>query len=325
MTSPGTPRFGIGLACSMRPARPLAWTDVPGGGQATAQVSFVPTARGLHEVPTLTAETRFPLGLFRAWTVWRPAARCWSIPRPRATRRRCRRRPGRSPAAPTRSRHSESGEIEGVRAYRRGDPLKLVAWKKAAQALRPVANWSAATPACRRARSSGSTGRACGAAGARGAPVAPGRLGAAAERPAPDYGLRLPGLEIAPAGGEAHARRCLEALALWQRMSSAALRRSLPARAGPAGSACRATRATRCSCSAVIAWTVLPHVPHLPAWCIALTAPVLLWRGQLAVTAGRCRAAGSLVARADGRHRPDLWTLPHACSARSRASRWRSC
>jgi hypothetical protein len=29
-----------------------------------------------------------------------------------------------------------------------------------------------------------------------------------------DYGLRLPGLVIAPAGGEAHKRRCLEALAL---------------------------------------------------------------------------------------------------------------
>ena len=29
-----------------------------------------------------------------------------------------------------------------------------------------------------------------------------------------DYGLRLPGQEIAPASGEAHKRRCLEALAL---------------------------------------------------------------------------------------------------------------
>lgn len=28
-----------------------------------------------------------------------------------------------------------------------------------------------------------------------------------------DYGLRLPGLEIAPDGGAAHRRRCLEALA----------------------------------------------------------------------------------------------------------------
>ena len=34
----------------------------------------------------------------------------------------------------------------------------------------------------------------------------------------------------------------------------------------------------------VIAWTVLPHIPHLPGWCIALTAVVLLWRAALALT-----------------------------------------
>ena len=36
----------------------------------------------------------------------------------------------------------------------------------------------------------------------------------------------------------------------------------------------------------VIAWTLLPHLPHLPGWCIALTALVLAWRAQLAVTNG---------------------------------------
>jgi len=36
----------------------------------------------------------------------------------------------------------------------------------------------------------------------------------------------------------------------------------------------------------VIAWTVLPHLPHLPGWTIGLTALVLLWRGQLAVESG---------------------------------------
>ncbi|HEX4232880.1 MAG TPA: DUF3488 and transglutaminase-like domain-containing protein [Caldimonas sp.] len=34
---------------------------------------------------------------------------------------------------------------------------------------------------------------------------------------------------------------------------------------------------------AVIAWTVLPHATHLPAWSLALTALVLLWRGRLAL------------------------------------------
>jgi protein-glutamine gamma-glutamyltransferase len=34
---------------------------------------------------------------------------------------------------------------------------------------------------------------------------------------------------------------------------------------------------------AVIAWTVLPHVSHLPLWCSLLTAAVLLWRARLAL------------------------------------------
>jgi len=37
-----------------------------------------------------------------------------------------------------------------------------------------------------------------------------------AERAQARHGLRLPGLEIPPDHGEAHQRRCLEGLALWQ-------------------------------------------------------------------------------------------------------------
>jgi len=34
---------------------------------------------------------------------------------------------------------------------------------------------------------------------------------------------------------------------------------------------------------AVIGWTSLPHLTHLPVWCAALTAGVLLWRARLAL------------------------------------------
>ena len=37
---------------------------------------------------------------------------------------------------------------------------------------------------------------------------------------------------------------------------------------------------------AVIAWTLLPHVAHLPLWCSALAALMLGWRARLAVVAG---------------------------------------
>ena len=53
---------------------------------------------------------------------------------------------------------------------------------------------------------------------------------------------------------------------------------------------------------AVIAWTVLPHLSHLPAWCSFLTAAVLLWRARLAVAnaplPGRWVLVGVLVAAA---------------------------
>jgi protein-glutamine gamma-glutamyltransferase len=35
---------------------------------------------------------------------------------------------------------------------------------------------------------------------------------------------------------------------------------------------------------AVIAWTIAPHFAHLPAWCLALTVAVVLWRAALAVS-----------------------------------------
>ena len=37
---------------------------------------------------------------------------------------------------------------------------------------------------------------------------------------------------------------------------------------------------------AVIAWTVAPHLMHLPGWCAALTALVLAWRARIALTGG---------------------------------------
>jgi protein-glutamine gamma-glutamyltransferase len=50
----------------------------------------------------------------------------------------------------------------------------------------------------------------------------------------------------------------------------------------------------------VIAWTVLPHVSHLPPWAIALTTVILVWRGMLALTnealPGRWLLVGVLVA-----------------------------
>jgi uncharacterized protein (DUF58 family) len=214
LTSASHARFGIGLGLESSPGKAVAWTDVPEGGQSTAQVSFVPPQRGRHTVPTIQVETRFPLGLFRAWAIWRPAAQVLVYPRleqPAAPLPPAHAVPG-GPAA---RRSTDGGEVEGVRSYRRGDPLKMVLWKKAARTLETTGelvsrdtsasvqhqlwlDWAHCTGLAPEARLS--------------------RLATwvvAANRAGADHGLRLPGVEIAPAQGEAQRKQCLEALALW--------------------------------------------------------------------------------------------------------------
>jgi uncharacterized protein (DUF58 family) len=215
ISNPGKDRYGLGLRLLEAATATLAWTNVASGGQAVAHVSFVPTTRGMHDVPTLSVETRFPLGLFRAWTVWRPQARLLVYP---AAEANAPSLPAARPASggPTLSRRSEGGEIEGVRAYRRGDALKLVAWKKAAQALATGAELVSRDTRTSARQELWLDWAACGglAPEARLSRLVSWTL--AAHRADADWGLRLPGLEVEAADGDPQRARCLEALALWR-------------------------------------------------------------------------------------------------------------
>lgn len=215
LTSPDAARFGIGLKLAGSPPDTLSWIDVPALGQAHAQVSFVATARGLGVPPTLSAESRFPLGLFRAWTVWRPAAPLLVYPkveRPAAALPAAR---AVASGGPAQARHTVGGEVEGVRSYRRGDPLQLIAWKKAAQLLEAGGDLVSRDTTASAQRTLWLDWQLCGALPAE---EKLSRLTAwvlAADRAGIDYGLALPGHEIAAASGDAQRRRCLEVLALW--------------------------------------------------------------------------------------------------------------
>jgi uncharacterized protein (DUF58 family) len=203
-------RHGIGLAVlDATHEDHWSWTDVPAQGSCTVQVAFRPGRRGLHRVPPLTAETRFPLGTFRVWTVWRPAAQVLVYPRPEPYPPPLP--PGEPRAGgPAVARVQNSGEFEGVRGYRRGDPLKLVVWKKAAKSQELV---SRDTMQAQRHELWLDHAQA-------GVPDLEARLSRLAawvlqaDKMGQDYGLRLPSQEIPPGTGEAHKRRCLEALAL---------------------------------------------------------------------------------------------------------------
>ncbi len=102
-----------------------------------------------------------------------------------------------------------------MRAYRRGDPLKLVVWKKAAKPLATGTNDLVSRDAQQAQRHELWLDLARAALPDHEARVS--RLTAwvlQADRLGLAWGLRLPGTEIAPDTGAAQRRRCLEALAL---------------------------------------------------------------------------------------------------------------
>lgn len=202
-------RRGIGLAVLDEAlAGHWAWTDVPAQGSSIVRVAFQPRSRGLHRLPALNAETRYPLGTFRIWTVWRPAAEILIYPAPEPNAPPL---PAAQPraAGPSHRPASSGGDFDGVRAYRRGDPLKRVIWKKSAstgelvtrdaiQSLREEL-WldfrqiGLNDPESRLSRLCAWVLRA--------------------EALGIDYGLRLPNAIVEPGCGAAHQRRCLEELA----------------------------------------------------------------------------------------------------------------
>lgn len=198
--------------------RHWSWTDVPAQGSSTVQIAFTPQRRGLHRLPTLTAETRFPLGTFRVWTVWRPAAQMLVYPLPELMPPPLPPGEPRSGGAAATAKTQSSGEFDGVRAYRRGDPLKLVVWKKAASADSQSNSESGGLVV----RDTQQAQRHelwldFMQAGTSDNEHKLSRLCAwvlMADKLAMHYGLRLPSQEIRPSSGKAHKRQCLEALAL---------------------------------------------------------------------------------------------------------------
>ncbi len=219
-----TVRYGIGLrvvatqaADEKKSAPPhWVWTDVPAQGSSQVQVAFTPARRGLHRLPTLTAETRFPLGTFRVWTVWRPAAQVMVYPAPEVTPPALPPGEPRAQGAGTAARAQSSGEFDGVRGYRRGDPMKNVLWKKAAKAGEQSGESGGLVVRDTQQAQRHELWLDIRQTGPMELEHKLSRLCAwvlQADRLGLDFGLRLNALEIKPASGEAHKRRCLEALA----------------------------------------------------------------------------------------------------------------
>jgi uncharacterized protein (DUF58 family) len=186
-----------------------AWTDMAAQAITRVQLGFKTTHRGLHQLPTLTLQTVFPLGTFRVWALWRPQAQVLVYPAPEP-------HPPPLPWGGTDEGHqaahatTHTGEPDGLRAYRRGDSMKDIVWKKAAKtgelvcrehvALQTHTLWL--TPQrTQLTNPEAQLSRLCAWV-------------LLAEATGQRYGLRLPGVELVPASGPAHQQRCLQALAL---------------------------------------------------------------------------------------------------------------
>ncbi|MEY2690547.1 MAG: hypothetical protein RL375_4747 [Pseudomonadota bacterium] len=101
--------------------------------------------RGWHDLPRLQLETRFPFGLFRAWTVWRPASRVLVWPAPETPPPPWpleARDPAKPPErdCPSARLSTNPLDADSARPYRSGDTPREILWKKSASSIASGAN-----------------------------------------------------------------------------------------------------------------------------------------------------------------------------------------
>ncbi len=183
--------------------------DLPAGDEAAVPVVVPSKHRGRLPIGRVLLQTRFPLGLFRAWSYIEPDAACIVFARPETPP---------EPLPRPRGERDEAGadghgndDFFGLRAYHAGDSPRRIAWKADAQNRGLLSkvfgghaeselwlDWNA-LPAYLDTE-------------ARIARLTRWVLEADAAGVA--YGLRLAQTTIEPAVGAAHRAHCLEVLAL---------------------------------------------------------------------------------------------------------------
>ncbi|WP_306391186.1 DUF58 domain-containing protein [Telluria beijingensis] len=111
----------------VREARHVA--DIAPGSHALLTLAVPTERRGWLAPARVRLSTRFPLGLFNAWSYWRPATRALVYPRPEDG----------APALPLRGDDGGSlrapghDDFAGVRNYQAGDSPRRLAWRQIAR------------------------------------------------------------------------------------------------------------------------------------------------------------------------------------------------
>jgi uncharacterized protein (DUF58 family) len=184
--------------------------DIPAGGLVDVVLAVPGRKRGWMPLRRVMLETRFPLGLFRAWSYIEPEANCLIYPKPELSPL-----PAPSPDSASGTAQTQSlgnDDFAGLRTYQLSDSPRHVAWKSVARTDDMLTKQFTGQAAAQlwldwqllpayfdlEKRLSRLTGWVL-----------------AAERIGAHYGLRLPGTEIPMGTGEAHRASCLRALALY--------------------------------------------------------------------------------------------------------------
>lgn len=225
--------FELLLANRSRQARYALWidldtakearhaVDIAAGSSAGVVLHAASSRRGWMKAPRVRLSTRFPLGLFNAWSYWQPDSRALVYPYPEQD----------APPLPVSGHPSPDGagsagsdDFAGVRSYQPGDPLRQLAWRHIAR-LDPALGGQLVT----KQFEGGSMDELV-----LDLDALPPRLDLElklsrlarwvleAELRALPYALRLGRQEIEAALGPAHQAACLEALALYGSAAEAA-------------------------------------------------------------------------------------------------------
>ncbi|MDL2356631.1 MAG: DUF58 domain-containing protein [Pseudomonadota bacterium] len=125
----GLDRYAIGVDFTSA-AWPRYMADAPARGSAALVLTTATAQRGWLRAPRVRLVTRFPLGLFRAWSYWQPDLRALVYPFPEAV----------APPLPMAGQARAHGrgsagddDFAGIRSYQSGDPMRSLAWRQIAR------------------------------------------------------------------------------------------------------------------------------------------------------------------------------------------------
>ena len=191
------------------PGQRVSHANLLDNAEARVPLYLPAPQRGVLKAPRLRVQTRFPLGLWRAWSYVDLSLQCIVFPTPVAGPLAGHVNASASGKSETTVAGTE--DFHGLRQYQPGDSLKQVAWKSYARGQglqvklfvdhaddRLMLDWAMFPGLEPEERLS----RLC-------------HWVLELDRGGIDYGLRLPGVEIDMARGDEHRLRVLTALALW--------------------------------------------------------------------------------------------------------------